>query len=90
MAEGDETLAEVKLWRSASISWGELYEENPLNFSFEQLKVGVAKGLSLFEPESSEDYNSHAKRPRLTPSIPLAVAFTAEDVNEFVAHAYAA
>eukprot|EP00961_Rhodomonas_salina_P078994 1062257-Rhodomonas_salina.1 len=24
MAEGDETLAEVKLWRSASIRWGEL------------------------------------------------------------------
>eukprot|EP00961_Rhodomonas_salina_P235579 3184357-Rhodomonas_salina.1 len=38
MAEGDENLAEVKLWSSASIHWGELYEENPLNFSFEQLK----------------------------------------------------
>eukprot|EP00961_Rhodomonas_salina_P017588 236634-Rhodomonas_salina.1 len=63
MAEGDENLAEVKLWHSALIRWGELYEENPLNFSFEQLKLGVAKGLSLFEHEPSEDYNSYAKRP---------------------------
>eukprot|EP00961_Rhodomonas_salina_P094846 1276246-Rhodomonas_salina.2 len=68
MAEGDETLAELKLWHSASIPWGELYEENPLKFSFEQLKVGVAQGLSHFEPEPVD----------------------AEDVNDFVAHAYAA
>eukprot|EP00961_Rhodomonas_salina_P077040 1033634-Rhodomonas_salina.1 len=55
-----------------------------------ELKVCVAKGLLLFEHEPSEDYNSYTKLPRLNPSIPPAVAFTAEDVNEFVAHAYAA
>eukprot|EP00961_Rhodomonas_salina_P114982 1547255-Rhodomonas_salina.1 len=65
MAEGDETLAEVKLWCLASILWGELYEENPFKFSFEQLKVGVAQGLSLFEPEPIDDYYNPAKRPRL-------------------------
>eukprot|EP00961_Rhodomonas_salina_P202906 2737398-Rhodomonas_salina.2 len=55
-----------------------------------QLKVCIAKGLSRFEPEPSEDYNCYAKRSRLNPSIPPAVAFTAEDVNEFVTHAYTA
>eukprot|EP00961_Rhodomonas_salina_P171415 2310900-Rhodomonas_salina.1 len=82
MAEGDENLAEVKLWSSALIRWGKLYKENPLKFSFEQLKH--------FEHEPSEDYNSYAKRPCLNPSIAPAVAFTAEDVNEFVSHAYTA
>eukprot|EP00961_Rhodomonas_salina_P140052 1884750-Rhodomonas_salina.1 len=90
MAEGDETLAEVRLWRSASIRWGKLYEENPHKFSFEQLKVGVAQGLSRFEPEPINDYYNPTKRLRLNPSLPPAVAFSVEDLRDYAAQAYAA
>eukprot|EP00961_Rhodomonas_salina_P051918 696909-Rhodomonas_salina.1 len=82
----------LKLWHSASILWGELYKENPFKFSFKQLKVGVAQGLSSsrFEPEPIDDYYNPAKRLHLNHSLQQAVAFSAEDLHDYAAQAFAA
>eukprot|EP00961_Rhodomonas_salina_P217833 2943791-Rhodomonas_salina.1 len=90
MAQGNETLPEVKLWRSALISWGEHFEEDPRSFPFEKLKICVAQGLSRFTEEESTEDQGYAKRPRLNPTLPPAVAFSVEELNNYCAHAYAA
>eukprot|EP00961_Rhodomonas_salina_P166234 2239967-Rhodomonas_salina.1 len=81
MAQGDETLPEVKLWLSSSIRWGEHFEEDPCSFPFEKLKVGVVQGLSRFTEEESTEDQGYAKRLRLNPTLPPAVAFSVEELN---------
>eukprot|EP00961_Rhodomonas_salina_P108955 1466538-Rhodomonas_salina.1 len=90
MAQGNETLPEVKLWCSALILWGEIFEEDPSSFPFEKLKVGVAQGLSRFTEEESTEDQGYAKRPCLNPTLPPAVAFSVEELNNYCAHAYTA
>eukprot|EP00961_Rhodomonas_salina_P127896 1724146-Rhodomonas_salina.3 len=53
-------------------------------------EVGVAQGLLHFELEPVDEYHHSAKHQCLNPALPPAVAFSAEDVNNFVSHLYAA
>eukprot|EP00961_Rhodomonas_salina_P037511 504045-Rhodomonas_salina.1 len=55
-----------------------------------ELKVGVAQGLSRFTEEGSTEDQGYAKRPRLNPTLPPAVAFSVDELNNYCAHAYAA
>eukprot|EP00961_Rhodomonas_salina_P266194 3598309-Rhodomonas_salina.1 len=90
MAQGYETLPEVKLWLSALICWGEIFEEDPHSFPFEKLKISVVQGLSCFTEEEPTEDQGYAKRPHLNQTLPPAVAFSVEELNYYCAHAYAA